>query len=139
MIEDHLKLYRCLKKENVKYVVIGGVAAIAYGVPRTTNDIDIFVEPTVQNCERLLKAMKGAGLSTALLTTSKKVSETELTVINDIIRLDILTKVKGLEFDRAWGNRAVKKMNGIQINFISISDLIRSKDKAARGIDKDDI
>lgn len=139
MIEDHLKLYKFLKKERVKYIIIGGVAAIAYGVPRTTNDIDIFIEPTVDNCRRLLKAMEEAGLATAALTTPQKVSRTDLTVVNDIMRMDIMTKAKGLNFDATWRRRKVKKVDGVPINFISLQDLILSKSKVARKCDKDDI
>jgi len=139
MVEDHLKLYRSLKKEKVKYIIIGGVAAIAYGVPRTTNDIDIFIEPTAENCRRLLKAMNKAGLVTATLTTPLKVSKTDLTVINDFIRMDIMTKVKGLKFDDCWARRKIKKVNSVPVNFISLQDLILSKSKVARKSDKDDI
>lgn len=139
MIKDHLKLYKFLKKEKVKYIVIGGVAAIAYGVPRTTNDIDIFIEPTVENCGRLLKAMKEAGLAAVTLTTPLKVSKTDLTVINDFLRIDIMTKVKGLKFDNCWSRRKIKKVNSIPVNFISLHDLILSKSEVGRKSDKDDI
>lgn len=139
MVKDHLRLYRFLKKERVKYIVIGGVAAIAYGVPRTTNDIDIFIEPTIANCAGLLKAMSAAGLTTAALTTPQKVAHTDRTVVSDFIRIDIMTKVKGLEFDSCWRRRKVKAVNGVPVNFISLDDLIISKAKVARMSDREDI
>ena len=139
MIEDHLKLYRCLKKEDVKYMVIGGIAAIAYGVPRTTNDIDIFVKPSIENCTRLLAALKKAGFGTAFLTTAQKISENELTVMEDILRIDILTEVKSLEFDKCWKRRKEKKIYGVTVNFISLGDLIKSKRAVLRIADKEDI
>jgi len=139
MVKDHLRLYRFLKKEKVKYIIIGGVAAIAYGVPRTTNDIDIFIKPTIDNCERLLRAMEQTGLTTAALTTPQKISNTDLTIINDFIRIDIMTKVKGLKFDDCWKRRKIKKVERAPVNFISLDDLIVSKAEVARKLDKDDI
>jgi len=44
---------RCLKKHNVKYLVIGGIAAILYGVPRATFDLDILIEATSQKATLL--------------------------------------------------------------------------------------
>jgi len=139
VVEDHLRLYRCLKKEGVKYIVIGGVAAIAYGVPRTTNDIDIFIKPTVKNCENLLKALEGTGLVTAYLTTAQKLSEAELTIIEDVIRMDILTKAKGLDFEKCWNKRVVKKISGVPVNFIALNDLIQAKKSVGRKIDIEDV
>jgi len=139
MIEDHLKLYKYLKEKEVEYILIGGVAAIAYGVPRTTNDIDIFVKPTLKNCEKLLDAFKKTGLGTAFITDAQKMSENELTIIEDKIRIDVLTRMKGLEFNEGWARRNVQKLSGIPVNFISLDDLIKTKSLAARKIDKEDI
>jgi len=139
MLADHLRLYNSLNKNRVKYLVIGGVACAIYGSPRVTFDIDIFVEPVIKNCRALLKAMKEAGFGTAELTTAEKLQKNELTIVRDFVDLDILTKVKGIEFSSCWQKRAAKKVNGIKINFISFEDLKKSKKASGRGIDKYDL
>lgn len=139
MVEDHLRLYRCLRDARVEYLIIGGVASIAYGVPRTTNDLDIFLKPEHDNCAKFLHALKKAGLGTAYLTTAEKLSRNDLTVIEDVIRLDVLTRAKGIAFDECWKRRAVKRINEVPVNFISLDDLIRSKSAVRRRIDRDDI
>jgi len=139
MIEDHFGLYRCLRDARVKYLIIGGVASIAYGVPRTTNDLDIFLKPDLDNCHNFLSALKEVPLGTAYLTTAEDLSRHDLTVIEDVLRLDVLTKVKGIAFDECWRRRAVKKIAGIAVNLISLDDLIRSKSVVGRKIDRDDI
>jgi hypothetical protein len=48
--------------------VIGGIAAVLYGVPRTTFDLDILIEATPENARRLLDALFDAGMGTATLT-----------------------------------------------------------------------
>ena len=139
MIEGHLKLYRSLNKHKVKYLIIGGVAAIIYGVPRTTLDIDIIIEPTLRNAGKLLGALKDAGFGTASLTAPRKIVNNELTVFEDYIRLDVFTKVKGMDFTKAWGRRKVKKMKSVPIKFASLADIISSKKASKRKIDKEDL
>ena len=139
MINEYLKLYKSLNKNKVKYIIIGGVACIIYGVPRTTLDIDIFIERTPGNAARLLKALDEAGFGTASMTTPKRIAENELSVFEDYLRLDVMTKVKGLNFDDAWKNRTVKKIEGITVNLASIEDIIKSKSASRRKSDIDDI
>ena len=42
------------QKHNVKYIVIGGIAAVLHGVPRATFDLEILIEATPDNAQRLL-------------------------------------------------------------------------------------
>jgi Nucleotidyl transferase AbiEii toxin, Type IV TA system len=46
-----------LEREQVRYVVFGGVALNLQGLARATEDLDIFVEPTADNVERLRRAL----------------------------------------------------------------------------------
>ena len=111
MLKDYLKLYKSLNRNKVKYLIIGGIACIIYGVPRTTLDIDIFIEPSLENAKRLLKALKEIGFGTAHVTTPRKIIKNEINVFEDYLRIDIITKPKGLAFDKAWKNRNIKKIN----------------------------
>ena len=63
-------VFRCLSARDVHYVVIGGVAAIVHGVPRTTFDVDLLIEATPDNAARLLAALQDAGIASAALTTA---------------------------------------------------------------------
>lgn len=139
MIENHLRLYKSLNKRKVKYLIIGGVAAIIYGVPRSTLDIDIFIEPVIKNAGQLLKALKDARFGTVSLTSAQKIVNNELTVFEDYIRLDVFTKVKGIQFEKAWRNRATKKIEGVSVKFASLKDIISSKKASKRQIDKEDL
>ncbi len=62
-------VFRSFASHDVRYLVIGGIASILYGVPRATFDLDILIEATPENARRLLDALAGAGLGTAMLTT----------------------------------------------------------------------
>lgn len=47
---------------DVKFILIGGHAAIYYGVNRNTGDLDILIEASQENGQRLLNALKKMGL-----------------------------------------------------------------------------
>jgi len=52
-----LALFSELHRENVDYVLVGGVAVNLYGVLRNTQDIDLFIRPERDNVERLKRAL----------------------------------------------------------------------------------
>ena len=67
MLDQLQSVFASFQRNDVKYLVIGGIAAVLYGVPRATFDLDVLIEPTNENAERLLRAMTEAGLGTASL------------------------------------------------------------------------
>jgi hypothetical protein len=54
---DILPVLAALKKQDVDYVLVGGVAMNLHGVLRSTEDIDLFVRSTTENIDRLKKAL----------------------------------------------------------------------------------
>jgi predicted nucleotidyltransferase len=54
----HERILRKFLTNRVEFVLIGGHAAVFYGVRRTTSDIDILVRPTFENGEKIIKAFK---------------------------------------------------------------------------------
>jgi tRNA nucleotidyltransferase/poly(A) polymerase len=105
MLNRFLDVFSSLNSQGVKYVVIGGIAAIAHGVPRATFDLDILIEATPDNARRLLDALAEAGFGTALLTTSDELLKHEITIFRDRLRIDVQTSTPGLAFEQAWQRR----------------------------------
>jgi len=139
MIERHLKLFASLNRHGVEYLLIGGALAIAYGVPRVTADVDLFLRPERANAERLIKALAECGLGTAALTNADEICDNEITIFRDVIRLDILTNVKGIDFPGAWSRRVHLELDDVMIPAISLDDLIAAKTASARPGDLQDI
>jgi hypothetical protein len=48
MLKRLQSVFASLRSHDVRYVVIGGIAAIAHGVPRATFDLDILIEATLE-------------------------------------------------------------------------------------------
>jgi hypothetical protein len=139
MLNLYQDVFRSFQSHKVKYVVIGGIAAISHGVPRTTLDLDILIEATEANAARLLSALTAVGFGTATLTTPQRVATTEITILNDWLRIDVQTKTPGLSFSTAWKNRRRHKQGDVIVNLASRNDLIRSKRAVGRPKDLEDV
>jgi hypothetical protein len=139
MLNQLRGVYSSLQKHNVRYVTIGGVAAILHGVPRTTFDLDILIEATLENAQHLLDALLDAGLATAEMTTAEEVLKHEITIFRDRIRIDVQTATPGIEFEEAWRKKEVMKYRRQEFYVVSREDLIVSKRAAGREKDLEDI
>ncbi len=51
--EDFLDVLKAFQKEKLEYILIGGFAVIIHGMPRVTQDLDIFVKMVPENIEKL--------------------------------------------------------------------------------------
>lgn len=66
-------VFASFQKHEVRYIVIGGIAAVLYGVPRATFDLDVLIEPTPENAQRLIDALLDAGMGTGALTNTDEI------------------------------------------------------------------
>jgi hypothetical protein len=128
-----------LQKNEVQYVVIGGIAAVLHGVPRATFDLDILIEAMAENTQRLLNALLEAGLGTAAMTSAEEILAHELTVFKDFVRIDVQTSTPRLEFEEAWTEREVMTYQQQTFYVVSREHLIRSKRAAGRDVDLADV
>jgi hypothetical protein len=132
-------VFRSFQQHDLKYVVIGGIASILHGVPRATFDLDILIEATPDNAQRLLDALMEAGLGTAALTSTGDVLANEITVFKDRVRVDVQTSTPGLRFADAWSRRKTVAYRGQDFFILSKEDLIRSKRAAGKPVDLEDV
>lgn len=139
MLDQLQSVFASFQKNDVRYLVIGGIAAVLYGVPRATFDLDVLIEPTLENAKRLLRAMSEAGLGTAALASADEVLATEITIFTDRIRLDVKTSTPGIVFEEAWQRRVTMNYKGQVLEVVSLADLIASKRASGRDVDLEDV
>ncbi len=132
-------VFSSLESNEVRYVVIGGLAAVLYGVPRATLDLDILIEATAENAARLLKSFEEAGLGTVSLATAKDLLDHEIVVFEDWVRIVVQTQTPGIQIDQAWKNREVMEYQGQKFYVASRKDLIASKRASGRDVDLEDV
>lgn len=137
---NHLQsVFASFQSHDVRYVVIDGLAAVLHGVPRATFDLDILIEAKTRNAERLLQALREAGLGTADLVDAQGVLANEITVFNDRVRIDVQTSTPGLTFQDAWNRRVIMDFQGQKFYVASRVDLIASKRAAGQPRDLEDV
>ena len=132
-------VFKSLNAHEVRYVVIGGVAAIVHGVPRTTFDVDLLIEASEGNAGRLLSALQEAGIASAALTTPEGLLAHEITVFKDVLRIDVQTRTPGVDFSAAWRDRVERTVGGVRYWIVSRDHLIAAKLAAGRPRDLEDV
>jgi predicted nucleotidyltransferase len=139
MLNRLREVFSSFQKYKVKYLVIGGIAAVLHGVPRATFDLDILIEANPENARRLLDAMLDANLGTAALISESDLLDHEITVFQDRVRIDVQISTPGIQFKSAWENRETIDYQGVELNVVSREDLISSKKAAGRPVDLEDV
>ena len=132
-------VFASFQKHEVRYVVIGGIASVLYGVPRATFDLDILIDATPENTQNLLDALSEAGMGTASLTNVNEILSNEITIFKDRVRIDVQISTPGLSFQDAWRRRNTLEYRGQTFYVASREDLISSKKAAGREIDLNDV
>ena len=132
-------VFSSLQRHKVRYVVIGGIAAVLHGVPRATFDLDILIDANHDNAKKLLDALLEAKLGTAAMTTAEELLSQEITIFKDRVRIDVQTSTPGLKFEEAWKRRETMEYQNQQFFIASREDLIASKRASGRPVDLEDV
>lgn len=137
--DSYRDLFIELNRAEVRYLVVGGYAVGFHARPRYTKDIDILVEPTLENAERFLEALNRFIGDTGLAADRFARPDVIFMVGNVPYRIDFLTSIPGVEFSDSWERRANGEYAGEPVIFLSLPDLIASKKAAARPQDLIDV
>lgn len=136
--EDFVKL---LNLHKVEYMVVGGYALAFHGKPRHTGDLDIWINISEINADRMLRVLKDFGLPAMGFKNEDFLKPGYISQIGyPPLRIDILNTIDGIEF-----NDAVKDMNRVEvekdfiINFIGLNDFVKNKKATGRIQDLADI
>ncbi|MBT3217605.1 MAG: hypothetical protein HN348_00805 [Proteobacteria bacterium] len=122
-----------MNSAEAEYLVIGGYAVIFYAEPRFTKDLDVLVRCSSAHAARIWHALADFGAPMDVITVeelAKPGMVFQLGVPPN--RIDILTKISGVEFDEAWSGRIKAEYGGEEIWLIGLDELIRAKLAAGR-------
>ena len=126
-----------------EYILVGDFAANFHGYQRFTADMDIWLYDTLENRKRLRLAFKNCNMGDfPLVETIEFVPGWTEFYLNNGIRLNILTEMKGLEgftFDECLQIASVAKIDGVDIPFLHINQLIQNKKVVNRAKDQLDV
>jgi hypothetical protein len=137
---DWREFLSALLSQNTKFLLIGAHALAFHAEGRLTEDLDVFVEPTVENGERILQALQKLGFG-GLVSKADEFAVADRVFMLGVKpwRIDILTGIDGVTFDEAWASRLAVNFHGIDLFVIGRDALVRNKRAAGRKKDLVDV
>ena len=139
--DDFRDFLTCLNEAGAEYLLVGGHAVAYHGYFRPTQDLDVWVAVSRENADRLVSAIQAffggslGGLSPEWFLDGENV--TRFGAVPNLI--EILPKVSGGDFPRAYARRETTMVDGQQVNFISREDLLANKMASGRLKDLADV
>lgn len=141
--QEILEFWNNLEQSNVAYIMIGGYATNLHGFQRFTGDLDIWIKDSLDNRKRLREAFRLSDLGDIpQLETIPFVAGWTDFHLNNGLRLDILTDMKGLEgfsFDGCLELASIAEIDNVKIPFLHINQLIANKKAINRPKDQIDV
>lgn len=139
MNSDFKDLLRAFNDAEAKYLVVGGWAYAEHVEPRYTKDLDVWIETTVDNAERVMRALKAFGaplydISVRDLTNCGTIYQIGLPPS----RIDIITSVDALEFTDCWQRRKTVQLGDVTVHYVSAKDMLINKESTGRLQDQAD-
>jgi predicted nucleotidyltransferase len=129
-----------LNLKKVKYLVVGGYAVGFYGYPRATADMDIWIAIEKENAVDVADYLKEFGFNFPdVVPEVFQKKDKVIRMGNPPIRIEILTSISGVDFDKAYSERIVENIDGVPINIISLENLKINKKASGRHKDLDDL
>ena len=124
--QDLLRVVELLEEEQVEYALIGGYALALQGIVRLTEDVDILVEPTIENARRWVRALARLPDGAADELSGDDSLHTELYAIriNDEFTVDVMNSASGFNWEQLVPYRT--RIDGI--NVLSLEGLLRMKE-----------
>jgi len=131
--KDYKEILHALNEANVKYLLVGAYDLAAHGYPRATMDIDIWVLPSKENAEAVLKALRCFGAP--MHDLSREDFQRQETIFQIGVaprRVDIITSASGLQFEESFERSLAITIEGISVHVPSLEDLICNKRATGR-------
>jgi len=132
--EDFKEFIQYLNLNKVKYLLVGGWAIGIYGHPRATKDIDFLISNDQEDLEKLQKALNDFGTPPINLEKFKEKGYV-IRMGSSPIQIDLINEADGINLDNCYERKKIIEIDDIQVNVISIEDLIKNKRASGRAAD----
>lgn len=122
-----LRVCELLNDHEAEYLVIGGWAMILNSIVRATEDVDILIADNDDNFQKVIDALSRLADGAARELTPNDFKENLVIKIADEVEVDVSTQAWTISYAEAAPNALSKDVEGVMIPFLSVPDLIRSK------------
>lgn len=138
--QDFKEFIQLLNDNQVKYLIIGGYAVAIHGHPRYTKDIDIWVEMSSENAQKLMNALTQFGFGSLGLSAQDFQTPDQIIQLGyPPNRIDLITTPDGIDFDTCYSLKLEVNLNDITVNFIDLENLKKNKKASGRFQDLADL
>ncbi|MEF8795446.1 MAG: hypothetical protein V5A22_12540 [Salinivenus sp.] len=137
---DFKEFLRLLTEHDVRYLIVGGYAVGYHGYPRATGDMDVWVDATPENAERLVMALREFGFDVPELEPDLFLQPDRVVRMgHPPLRIELLTSVSGVAFSDCYTSREQDEIDEVPVYFIGMEKLKENKRASGRHKDLDDL
>ena len=138
--DDWNEFLRVLTSTGTRYLLIGGHALAVHAQPRFTEDLDVFVQPSLANAKRLHSALVEFGFGSVIPEAAELAKPGLVWMLGrKPRRIDILTGISGVTFAQAQRDSVTVTVVDTRVPVIGREALIRNKIASARPKDLADV
>jgi len=134
--ESFREFISALNLYKVEYLLIGGYALGAYGHTRGTNDLDIFINATEDNADRMLKASRHYGIPESDLKKEMFLVPRMVVIGEPPLKIEILKNLDIVDFSYAYERAKEVVVDNVAIKVVGLDDLILLKKAAMKDRNK---
>jgi predicted nucleotidyltransferase len=136
--KDFREFIALLNSNAVRFLIVGGHAVTFHGCPRFTADLDLWVATDAKNALRVNQALKEFGFGNLFGADDFSRPGYAIQLGRPPYRIDILTSIQGVDFAPAYARRKILKVDGLELPFIGLNELLVNKRAVGRLHDLDD-
>jgi hypothetical protein len=134
--QDFKELLSAFNEHRVKYLVVGGYAVAIHAQPRATKDLDLFIQPSIENANAVFAALANFGAPLAGVKPEDFIDPDSFFRLGAAPQMiEILSRISGVDFDHAWERRVevvIDESSALTVGFISADDFVTNKLAVAR-------
>ena len=126
-LKDLVKLCRNLNAHDVKYVIVGGFAVIRFGYIRATGDIELLVENSSENIEKIRRALSYLPDGEAQNINDTDLDEYRVVRVSGEITVDLLGRACDVTYRDTISHILTDEIQGVKIPYLKPELLIKTK------------
>lgn len=130
---DFKEFIQLLNANQVNYLIIGGYAVAIHGHPRYTKDIDIWVEMSSENADKIITALEQFGFGSLGLSAQDFQTPDQIIQLGyPPNRIDLITTPDGIDFETCYSSKTEVIVDDIPVQFIDLDNLKKNKKASGR-------
>jgi len=138
--KDFKELLASFNAHGVEYLIVGGYALAFHGAPRFTGDLDLFVNPTPANAQRILTALGEFGFGGVELSAEDFQKPDHVIQLGvPPVRVDIVTSIDGVTWSEAWAGKVAGTYGDVAAHYLGRPQFVANKRATGRRKDLADL